>query len=199
MTNNKPNDVRVVPVQLLERIESALRVPDGCPPEIWKEVERTVNGYRAELRAILAQPADQQGEPVAIVVEETHNYGQYLVFGEGLRGAHSPRPVVERKAHLLDQTLPSGTKLYRHAQPAAAKVDERVEFERWTVSEGRVLGYTGWNRDFAVWQARAKLSDVSKVVLPERRAVSEASREQAMCANTWNACLDEVAKLNTPQ
>lgn len=35
-----------------------------------------------------------------------------------------------------------------------------------------------------------------KVVLPERRAVSYASREQAMCATAWNACLDEIAKLN---
>lgn len=35
------------------------------------------------------------------------------------------------------------------------------------------------------------------VVLPKRRAVSPSSREQAMCANTWNACLDEVTRLNT--
>lgn len=34
------------------------------------------------------------------------------------------------------------------------------------------------------------------VVLPERRAVSPSSREQAMCANTWNACLDELKRLN---
>lgn len=37
------------------------------------------------------------------------------------------------------------------------------------------------------------------VVLPERRAVSPSSREQAMCANTWNACLDEVTRLNTKE
>lgn len=34
------------------------------------------------------------------------------------------------------------------------------------------------------------------VALPERRAVSPSSREQAMCANTWNACLDELKRLN---
>jgi hypothetical protein len=34
------------------------------------------------------------------------------------------------------------------------------------------------------------------VVLPERRAISEQSREQAMCANSWNACLDKVKELN---
>lgn len=34
------------------------------------------------------------------------------------------------------------------------------------------------------------------VVLPERRAVSEQSREQAMCANIWNACLDKVKEMN---
>jgi len=34
------------------------------------------------------------------------------------------------------------------------------------------------------------------VVLPERRAVSPSSREQAMCTNTWNACLDELKRLN---
>ncbi|MDR6580730.1 hypothetical protein [Pseudomonas extremaustralis] len=34
-----------------------------------------------------------------------------------------------------------------------------------------------------------------EVALPERRAVSPA-RDQAMCANSWNACLDELKRLN---
>lgn len=34
------------------------------------------------------------------------------------------------------------------------------------------------------------------VVLPERRSASPSSREQAMCANTWNACIDEMERLN---
>jgi hypothetical protein len=36
----------------------------------------------------------------------------------------------------------------------------------------------------------------AKVVLPDYRAVSGASREQAMCATTWNACLDKLKELN---
>lgn len=35
-----------------------------------------------------------------------------------------------------------------------------------------------------------------KLVLPNIRDVSGSSREQAMCASTWNACIAEVAKLN---
>jgi hypothetical protein len=111
----KPNDVRA-PRELLENIAAWLERANEKSDEDIAEC--------IQLRALLAQPADQQGEPVAIVVEETHNYAQYLVFGEGLRGANSPRPVVERKAHLFDQALPAGTKLYLHAQPATAKVDD---------------------------------------------------------------------------
>lgn len=38
--------------------------------------------------------------------------------------------------------------------------------------------------------------DQSKLVLPSRRSISESSREQAMCASSWNACLDELKRLN---
>lgn len=65
--------------------------------------------------------AQHQGEPVAVVIEETHNYGSYLVFGAAGSGVQQPRQVVERKAHLFDQALPSGTKLYAE-QPAPVAV-----------------------------------------------------------------------------
>lgn len=35
-----------------------------------------------------------------------------------------------------------------------------------------------------------------ELVLPNIRDVSGSSREQAMCASTWNACIAEVARLN---
>lgn len=38
-----------------------------------------------------------------------------------------------------------------------AERDERAEFEAWTVSKGRVVGYSGWREDFVIWQARAAL------------------------------------------
>lgn len=62
-----------------------------------------------------AAPASPLGVPLAIVVEQTHNYGNFLVFGSSIPGVQRPVPVVERKAHLLDQSLPTGTKLYAHA------------------------------------------------------------------------------------
>jgi len=76
------------------------------------------------LFAVGAEPLTDpqpQGEPVAIVVEQTHNYGSYLVFGSSIPGVQQPVPVIERKAHLLDQSLPTGTKLYAE-QPAPVAV-----------------------------------------------------------------------------
>lgn len=185
MTNNKPNDVRVVPVELLERLCMRPR-KDSSAVNHQDIVDR--GQAQAELRAILAQPADQQGEPVAVVVEETHNYGQYLVFGEGLRGVHSPRPVVERKAHLLDQTLPTGTKLYD--QPATAKV---VLPERETLKDvmAAVIGGDAYDctRVWNAWGVGTMTDDDFVPIVEQEERLYE----------LVDACLDEVAKLNTPQ
>lgn len=137
-----------------------------------------------------AQPADQQGEP-----------DFYEVSGNGVR----PGLFYTYPDWAMEDPRYTVTSHWRSAaQHATAKVDERAEFERWTVSEGRVLGYTGWNRDFAVWQARAKLNGATKVVLPERldiphRGEFESANQHAAAvgeAKSYNACLDEVAKLN---
>lgn len=163
MTNNKPNDVRVVPVELLDRIVN---------------LNNSFADHRQaqhDLVKFLAQPADQQGEPEPFIVGNHYRTqsGRLVRFvtvkQEGTpyetmmdeTGCHRytsrDHGRVTGSAH--DFSHPENVApLYRHAQPATAKVDERAEFARWTVSEGRVLGYTGWNRDFAVWLARAKLN-----------------------------------------
>jgi len=86
----------------------------GCP-ECGEKFEKPRPIRFADL------PAQPQGEPVAIVVEQTHNYGSYLVFGSSIPGVQQPVPVIERKAHLLDQSLPTGTKLYAE-QPAPVEL-----------------------------------------------------------------------------
>lgn len=104
--------------------------------ELLERLTENWNGTdaRIELRALLDKEVDgnshapkQQGEPVAVVIEETHNYGRYLVFGAGGSEVQQPRPVVERKAHLFDQTLPIGTKLYaEQPAPVAVVLPERL-------------------------------------------------------------------------
>ncbi|WP_122870677.1 hypothetical protein [Pseudomonas viridiflava] len=145
MNNNKPNDVRAVPVELLEittsfiesHAEAFAKLNHGKRSDAFDKLS-------AELRAILAQPADQQGEPVACT--SCDGSGEYIDALGDWRGYCCCPPGIELKA--------------RHAQPATAKV-----------------------------------------VLPERmREATEDSDIMIDCQNEgWNACLDEVAKLNTPQ
>lgn len=115
--------------ELLER--AALPKQDARGWANWN----TAQAYEAakELRAVLAQkagPVVERQEPVAIVTEETHNYMGYLVFsGEGSR-LERPRPVVEKKAVLLDREIPTGTKLYT-SQPAPVAVQRNAQRYEW--------------------------------------------------------------------
>ena len=130
----------------VESTDTALHGGDGLS---------TSDGDCVREHSVAAQP---QGEPVAIVVEQTHNYANYLVFGSSIPGVQQPVPVVKRKAHLLDQSLPTGTKLYAE-KPAPVSV-----------------------------------------VLPERNVVrvyKPIRIDGTELAQVWNACLDEVTRLNT--
>lgn len=44
------------------------------------------------------------------------------------------------------------------AEPSApVERDERADFDKFTVSKGRPIGYSGWKYDFSIWKARAAL------------------------------------------
>ena len=151
---NKPNDVRVSMAQVFKAVEYANEHPD-------RYLSGTTNwcaavAFALNRQIIDAQPADQQGEPVAWQWRrKTERAGSLWTLWTDCSEADyeaciaSPQPSVRG-------IIREVRRLY--AQPSTAKVDERAEFDRWTVSEGRFLGYTGWHRDFAVWQARAKLN-----------------------------------------
>lgn len=152
MTNNKPNDVRVVSVDLLEittsfiesHAEAFAKLNHGKRSDAFDILS-------AELRAILAQPADQQGEPFAWMCFDFE--GGYDFTEDAERAERWLKSLGEKYKGCL-------TPLYSHAQPATAKV-----------------------------------------VLPERkREATEDSDIMIDCQNEgWNACLDEVAKLNGGQ
>jgi len=61
------------------------------------------------------------------------------------------------------QDIPAGLMdridaLCASAEPSVqVELDERAEFDAWTVRKGRVVGYCGWREDFVIWQARAAL------------------------------------------
>ena len=129
------NEFKLVPVELLERLFSD--EPDGYVTRM---------NARQELLALLAKPADQQGEPVYQTCDGVGGW----VDVDRLRYTACRLEPEEYECRML----------YRHAQPATVKVDERAEFDKWTVSQGRVVGYGGWHRDLQVWQARAKLNGI---------------------------------------
>ncbi|UNB61884.1 hypothetical protein [Pseudomonas syringae group genomosp. 7] len=139
---NKPNEVRVSR-ELLMQLLTVAAMSASAP-------------YR-ELRALLDQPADQQGEPFAFISTVTLAVAEDIreyQFGVGRIGARLDR----NERHCIP--------LYLHAQPATAKVvlPERLDLPHRDEFEG---------------------ADQHAAVVGEAKA--------------WNACLDEVAKLNTPQ
>lgn len=183
-----------------------------------------VQGLWVAFKAFGAQPADQQGEPVAWLNEAT--------------GHVTTSSVVVMD---WDDEKEPVQSLYRHAQPATVKVVLRAE-----ARECRECNHVGINDESPesachscdwsgghqaedkcpgcgdencmaaacpkcggryVLIAEAKLNGASKVVLPERldlphRDEFESADQHAAAVGetkTWNACLDEVAKLNTPQ
>lgn len=133
---NKPDDVRVSRELL----------------EAWADRFSKAQMFKqsSEIRALLAQPADQQGEPVAWLYMGT-NMGNELSFQ---RLDHYYRPY----AGIGEHDYVKGEPLYRHAQHATAKV-----------------------------------------VLPERKRELTADGVPLLENLKWNACLDEVAKLNGGQ
>ncbi|EGH20992.1 hypothetical protein PSYMO_05595 [Pseudomonas amygdali pv. mori str. 301020] len=138
MTNNKTNDVRVSR-ELMERI-----VKDQC----------VSISILDQLRALLAQPADQQGEPIALSEDVREYLQEGIENATGCEDSDVDYDFAEELAMLLGP-------LYRHAQPARAKV-----------------------------------------ALPERmkaRPFQTVDRGSPSYVSAWNACLDEVAKLNSGQ
>jgi hypothetical protein len=135
---NKPNSGVYVSRELLERIVNAMRpYPDDFDGEL-------------ELIDLLAQPADQQGEPIGYIAK--------AVLEELRNGFHVPA------------TICSGTKsrTNRHPGPDAS-----------------------WDVPIYAQPATAK------AVLPERKPKSYSTSVGLIPYHEgWNACLDEVAKLN---
>lgn len=145
---NEPNDVRVSR-ELLERLFS--EEPDGY---------LTRMNARQELLALLAQPADQQGEPEGFI---TH--GPDPVTGNEL--VHRWTHLEQAERHIRGIDGLNGwkiTRLYRHAQPATAKVDELSLFSAWKGYPLPELNADGQfdkeylQREWVAWQARAKLN-----------------------------------------
>ena len=169
---NKPDDVRMSR-ELLEKISAmqwsgperiecrvaikSLLDAKPCQHEFiyygTSELPRRCRHCDAEeLRAILAQPADQQGEP-----------DFYEVSGNGVR----PGLFYTRPDWAMEDPRYTVTPFWRSAaQPATAKVTLRERLD-----------------------------------IPHRDEFESADQHAAAVgeANAYNACLDEVAKLNTPQ
>uniref|UniRef100_A0AAU6W327 Uncharacterized protein n=1 Tax=Pseudomonas phage Touem01 TaxID=3138548 RepID=A0AAU6W327_9VIRU len=151
---NKPNDMRVSR-ELLERVSSQ---------ELGMTAKKCRQAAAQELRALLAQPADQQGEPFAWA-------RIYTGFNDHADADSKGFQVVAFHQNPNAPELETHIPLYRHAQPATAKVDERAEFEAWhnirypmhsmllSFCE-RTGGYSYISRRvmFELWQARAKLN-----------------------------------------
>ncbi|MCD5994203.1 hypothetical protein KDX38_10755 [Pseudomonas sp. CDFA 602] len=110
------------------------------------------------------QPADQQGEPVGYSTYRNGRYGTYLHPSREMAASHDSTAINCKPA------CSEIVALYRHAQPATAKVDERAEFEKWVLSNypsqhmGRFA--TGEYHSTVIedcwvaWQARAKLNGI---------------------------------------
>jgi len=145
----KPNDM-LVSRELLERLFSD--EPDGYVTRM---------NARQELLALLAQPADQQGGPAGWAHENGLKELQERKSGTW--------PFITCLSSHKSPVDGVTVALYRHAQPATAKVDENAEFYKWRDEQCASLeriGYTDAAKKFrelgsihwAGWQARAKLN-----------------------------------------
>ncbi|WP_054076545.1 hypothetical protein, partial [Pseudomonas amygdali] len=115
--SNKPNDVRAS----RELLESFAAYVANSPNMIMR--------LRAkELRALLAQPADQQGDDIPADADGYPDDPPGTFYGsedqQGEPVAEVFRLSIGSTALILKgyEGLPEGTKLYLHAQPATAKV-----------------------------------------------------------------------------
>lgn len=194
LTNNKPNDVRVVPVELLEGIERSLRVPDGCPPEIWKEVERTVNGYRAELRAILAQPADQQGETPRATEKDIERWhaliaespeGPWVMGNGGSFDRQVVKPISDELMSELGQWLRMGYTPWNGR--SVSPTDRQFMYLLYYSVQGLVSRVRSAERDLHSAQPAT-----AKVALPERETLKDVMAavlggDAYDCTRVWSA------------
>lgn len=85
----------------------------------------------------IAAPVVERQEPVAFVRVTEGN------------------PKVSFFSWVQKVPLPVGKYQLYTSPPTPVEVDERAEFDAWTVRKGRVVGYSGWREDFEIWQARA--------------------------------------------
>ncbi len=144
--SNETNDVRS-PCKLLPcpycgraaRYVAEDYVDNTGQPWPFAECDACNTGAPVEFWNKRAQPADQQGEPVAWVECSP----AWLKSGGDC--ATAPRICVGRNG--ISHLHPA------HAQPATAKVDERAAFDKWVMANS-MQGVSM----FDVWQARAKLN-----------------------------------------
>ena len=122
------------------------------------------------------------------------------------------RLTAENERLKSDASPISELEILRAANKQLEEFHDKVVEERLKGGQGEAVA---WKTGQCLWESRdaarrhaephgleieplhASQPAPVAVVLPSRRAVSPSSREQAMCANTWNACLDEVTRLNT--
>ncbi|QMP84038.1 hypothetical protein pphageT12_17 [Pseudomonas phage pphageT12] len=127
MSKNKPNDVRVS----RELFRSALGAVEYLA--LRGDDIGTSNVPVADaLRALLAQPADQQDEPVAWLITLIEDGSTYCITEN--------KPRADRLTADSDYVT---TPLYRHAQPSTAKVVlpepniKSRQAERWPVLKSK--------------------------------------------------------------
>lgn len=160
MTNTPNSGTVSVSRELLER---ALSCASSSNTSNWS------SRLCEDLLALLAQPADQQGEPVA-----------WTYMHRGRESYSEPHPCLVWASESIDvmrQGLKTGDHVHFHprpdlydwrplfyAQPATAKV---VLPERETVDDGEEYLQSDWVSGFnACLDATAKLNGELKVVLP---------------------------------
>ncbi|MEE3929696.1 hypothetical protein V2I84_05395 [Pseudomonas viridiflava] len=205
---SKPNDVRVsrelLPCPFCGSLDVKIATDDGIHFAQCCKCEATgPTGFKRGDEGDAdwnnrAQPADQQGEPVLYQIRsKTDRPGsQWTPWRECTdeeRAMHSCEAGAFNRFGIMREIRALCV------QPATAKVDEQAEFDKaWpNISLGGVEN--GWRGvALAAWKARAKLNGVSKVLLPDHKD-SDLRSSVYGYARGWNACLDEVAKLNTPQ
>lgn len=161
---NKPNDVRVSR-ELLEQLRNVCGDPD-----LWHQATVALAqpddqhapfpGYPTvpDDRKL---PADQQGKPIQLSEDVREYLREGIENSTGCEDSDVDYDFAEELAMLLGP-------IYRHAQPATAKVDERAEFELWAEQHFASADYScnhagvylrDWMRhSLAAWQARAKLN-----------------------------------------
>lgn len=107
--------------------------------DLWERIDRLISAS--------AEPSDAV-IPASVGPSAPKRETCESCYGEGV--VHTG--VEESPTTLCNRCDGSGN------EPSApAELDERAEFDAWTVRKGRVVGYLGWREDFVIWQARAAL------------------------------------------